>query len=90
MRGSTALYTAYGASQMDTSDRTVYGLDLNCGECAAQPLVSNATAVSLDASGQNAVVESAGQGIALLRVNDLSQVYLAGPSTNSAYVRWNR
>jgi hypothetical protein len=90
VRGSTALYTAYGASQMDTSDRTVYGLDLNCGDCVAQPLVSNATAVSLDASGQNAVVESAGQGIALLRVNDLSQVYLAGPSTNSAYVRWNR
>lgn len=90
VRGSTALYTAYGASQMDTSDRTVYGLDLNCGDCTAQPLVSNATAVSLDASGQNAVVESAGQGIALLRVNDLSQVYLAGPSTKSAYVRWNR
>lgn len=90
VRGSTALYTAYGSSQMDTSDRTVYGLDLTCGDCSAQPLVSNATAVSLDASGQNAVVESAGQGIALLRVNDLSQVYLAGPSTNSAYVRWNR
>jgi len=90
VRGNTVLYTAYGTSQMDTSDRTVYGLDLNCGDCTAQPLVSNATAISLDGSGQNAVVESAGQGIALLRMNDLSQVYLAGPSTKGAFVRWNR
>jgi len=90
VRGNTALYTAYGASQMDTADRTVYGLDLNCGDCTAQPLVSNASAVSLDASGLNAVVESPGQGIALLRTSDLSQIYLAGPSTKSALVRWNR
>jgi hypothetical protein len=88
--GSRALYTAYSASQMDSADRTIYGLDLNCGDCTAQPLISNAAAVSLDASGQNAVVESAGQGVALLRINDLSQVYLAGPSTNSALIRWNR
>ncbi len=89
VQGNMAVYTAYGASQMDTSDRTVYGLDLTCADCTAQPLLSNGTAVSLDAAGQNAVIESAGQGIALLRLNDLSQVFLAAPTTNSALVRWN-
>jgi len=89
VRGTTALYTAYSASQLDTNDRTVYSLDLSCGDCAAQALLTGATALTLDAGGRNAVVQSA-DGIALLRLDDLSQIYLSGPSTNGLLVRWNR
>lgn len=89
VRGSTALYTAYSASQLDTNDRTVYSVNLSCGDCAAQALLSGATALSLDATGRNSVVQSV-DGIALLRLDDLSQIYLSGPSTNGVLVRWNR